>query len=436
MQVSVAARDGLVRQMTIRVPMQTVEEQVRMRLLEIQNTAQLPGFRPGKTPPQIIKKRFYEPARAEVMDKVIRESLERAFAQEQLEPVAVPKIDVSPIENPEELVFSAEFEVLPEFELADLTQIKLKRTQVTISEKDIDNMIEQMRKQRVTFETVARAAAREDQVLFDFEGKADEVPFDGGTGSDYKLVLGSGRTISGFEEGMIGHKAGESFDVHVTFPADHPEVNLAGKNAVFHITLKEVESPKLPEVNEEFFKLFDIPEGGAAAFRQQVLESMNRIVRQIQRTQCKHQILEQLLRLHEFSLPASMVADEVHRLLHAEDEYGGEHDHHHTLESHGPIDPLITQDAQERVKLGLIGRKLMVQYNIYVTHSDIETRVDDLVKQYAYPEMMKKYLLQNEYVLRDLEGRTLEEKILDVILEQTKISDEATSYEELVKQGK
>jgi trigger factor len=288
----------------------------------------------------------------------------------------------------------------------------------------------------VTFETVERAAARDDQATIDFEGKVDGVPFDGGAGNDFKLVLGSGRTIPGFEDGIIGHKAGESFDVQVTFPADYQETKLAGKNAVFHITLKAVEGPKLPEVNEEFFKLFDIQEGGETAFRQQVVDSMERIVKQIQRTQAKDQIFEQLLRMHEFLLPVSMVEDEAHRLLHAKDEQGGSHDHHHTLESHGPIDPSITQNAQERVKSGLIGRKLIAQYNIRVTHSDIETQVDDLVKQYSYPEMMKKYLLQNENVLRDLEGRALEEKILDVIIEQAKVSDEATTYEELVKQGK
>lgn len=260
MQVSVENTSALERRMTIAVPAERVENEVNKRLQQTAKRAKIAGFRPGKVPMNVIRQRFEADARQEAFGDLVQASFYEAIVEQKLNPAGAPAVEPKSFEKGKDLEFVAIFEVFPEFTVAGLESINVERLSAEVADADLDNMLEVLRKQNTRFEAVERAAQNDDQVNIDFVGKVDGEVFAGGSAKGTPLVLGSGRMIPGFEEGLVGAKAGEERVVNVTFPEDYQNLDLAGKAAEFTITVNSVAAPVLPELNEEFFAQFGIKE--------------------------------------------------------------------------------------------------------------------------------------------------------------------------------
>ncbi|MGE8480946.1 MAG: trigger factor, partial [Pseudomonas shirazensis] len=311
MQVSVENTSALERRMTIAVPAERVETEVNKRLQQTARRAKVAGFRPGKVPMSVIRQRYEEAARQEAFGDLVQSSFYEAVVEQKLNPAGAPAVEPKSFEKGKDLEFVAIFEVFPEFTVAGFDSINVERLSAEVADADLDNMLEVLRKQNTRFETVERAAQIDDQVNIDFVGKVDGEEFAGGSAKGTQLVLGSGRMIPGFEDGLVGAKAGEERVVNVTFPEDYQNLDLAGKAAEFTITVNSVSAPQLPELNEEFFAQFGIKETTLEGFRTEVRKNMERELRQAIKTKVKNQVMDGLLAANPIEVPKALLENEV-----------------------------------------------------------------------------------------------------------------------------
>ena len=261
MQVSLETTSGLERRMHITVPSSEFEGQVEAKLKQTAGQVRLKGFRPGKVPMKEVNRRFGAGIRQEVSSEMMESSYREAIIKEEVSPAGSPQIEDIKIEQGQDLEFTAVFEVFPEIALADFSGIEVAKPEADVTEADIEKMIETLREQRKVFEAVDRAAQNDDKLNIDFEGFIDGEAFEGGKAEGSDLVIGSGSMIPGFEDGLIGAKAGEDTELNVTFPEDYQSSDLAGKDALFKVKVNSVLEAKLPELDESLFEQFGVTEG-------------------------------------------------------------------------------------------------------------------------------------------------------------------------------
>lgn len=295
--------------LTVKVPVGTIQSKVEGRIRSLAKTAKIDGFRKGKVPVSHIRAQYGAGIQQEVINDVIRDTVFEAMTEQKVRAVGVPNIDDVKLEN-DFLVYQATVETFPEVEVKGVSEIDVERQVATVSDEDVNTMIENLQKQRQTFETKDGELVDGDEATFDFEGSIDGEKFDGGSAEDFRLVIGSGRMIPGFEDGMKGMKAGEEKTIKVTFPADYQAENLQGKEADFKITVKEVKTPKLPELNEEFFELFGVKEGGLDKLKADVRKNMEREIKNAARNQIKQAVFDALVEKNEFDVPKAMLTQE------------------------------------------------------------------------------------------------------------------------------
>src|ERR1700722_14089390 len=276
MQVSVENIGKLERRMQVQVPAEQVSKEIAARLKTISRTARLNGFRPGKAPLNVIRRQFGPQVHREVIGELLQSSYEQAVTENALSPAGSPRIEPESLDEGQDLKYTATFEVYPEIVIQPIEALEIERVTADVAETDIDAMIEKLREQLTKFVEVARPAALKDKVSVDFEGSIDGVPFAGGKGENIDMVLGAGRMLPQLEQGLVGSTVGEKRNIIVNFPADYRATELAGKAAVFATETKKVEGPELPELDEEFCKLFGVTEGGIPRLREDVSANMRR----------------------------------------------------------------------------------------------------------------------------------------------------------------
>ena len=261
MQVSVETTQGLERRLTISVPADSIDSAVKSRLQQLAKTQRINGFRPGKVPVSVIKKRFGQAVRQEIAGEAMQQNFYQAVVQEKLNPAGMPSFELKKDVDGEDLEFVASFEIYPELEVKDIEKIKLEKPVVDIKDEDLENMMETLRKQHADWKEVKRKAKKDDRVTINFVGTIDGEEFEGGKAEDFPLELGKGRMIPGFEKPLVGAKKGEEVVSDVTFPDDYHAENLKGKAAQFTINVTKVEGLSLPKVDADFAKLFGIEDG-------------------------------------------------------------------------------------------------------------------------------------------------------------------------------
>ena len=428
MQVSVENTSALERRLTIGVPAERVENEVNKRLQQTARRAKVPGFRPGKVPMSVIRQRFEDSARQEALGDLIQATFYEAIVEQKLNPAGAPSVEPKVFEKGKDLEYVATFEVYPEFEVKGLEGIEVERQQAEVSDADLDNMLETLRKQNTRFEKVERAAQNDDQLNIDFVGRIDGETFAGGSAKNTPLVLGSGRMIPGFEEGLVGAKAGEEHVVAVTFPEDYQNLDLAGKAAEFTITVNSVSEPKLPELNEEFFALFGIKEGGLEGFREEVRKNMTRELRQALKTKVKAQVMDGLLAANPVEVPKALVQNEVDRLrVQAVQQFGG------SIKPDQLPAELFEEQARRRVSLGLIIGELVKQFELKPDEARVRELIEEMASAYQEPEQVVNWYYKNEQQLGEVRSVVLEEQVVDTVLGKAKVTDKQVSYEEAVK---
>lgn len=430
MQVSVETTSGLERRMTVQIPKDKLEQQVQARLKQLAGRAKIQGFRPGKVPMNVIKQRYGGQVEQEVMGELIQSSYVEALTQENLRPAGMPHIQpVDSTSESGEMTYTATFEVYPDIAIQGLENIKIERPVLEISEQEIDDMLETIRKQRKQWKEADRAAEKGDRVVIDFEGFINGEPFEGGTAKEYALELGAKRMIPGFEDQLEGIKAGEERTLKVKFPADYHAKDLADKDVEFKVKAHKVEAAELPELNDEFAALFGITEGGLAAFREQVKDNMQREAQQKIRTQVKQQVLDGILEQNPVDLPKVLVDNEVEHLMQQQRQAMGM--------SHGnqsqDIDPKLFEDqARRRVSLGLILSELVKQNNLKVEPAKLRETIENIAASYERPEEVIKYYYGDKERLSEIENLVLEDEAIDWVVTHASVTDKQITFNELM----
>jgi trigger factor len=429
MQISIETMSGLERRLTISVPSEAFEEKISRRLGEAAGRVRIPGFRPGKVPMKEVRRRYGPAVRAEVAGELMQSSFFDAIRQEELAPAGQPNLEVVKMEPGNDFEFTATFEVFPSVELVNLSKVTVKRPEAGITDADVDEMIERLREQRKTWEPVERPAAEGDQVTVDFEGRIDGEVFEGGKAEDATFVIGSGQMIDDFDAGVRGMAAGGGGEFSATFPEDYRAEQLAGKTVTFSVVVKTVAEPRLPEVDEEFFRQFGIEEGGMEAFRTDVRSNMQRELDAAVRRQLKTQVMDQLFELHDVLLPRALVKNEVgnlrQQMLQQFQMYGS---------GGGPElpDELFWKQAERRVTVGLVVNEIVSSAGIEVSPEKVREHVEQLAEGYAEPQQVINWYYGNPEQLQQIEMSVLEEQVVDHVLEKAQVEVLPGSYQDVL----
>ncbi|MBY5267891.1 trigger factor [Spiribacter salinus] len=428
MQISVESGEGLKRKIKVQVPSERVDEQVDKKLREMRGQVRLQGFRPGKVPMKVVQKRYGPQVRGEVLDEVVRTTYAEALQQESLRPAGAPDIQPLKVEAGEDLEYEANFEVMPDIEVSGIESIELQRPAVDIETADVDRILERLRKQHAEHVEVERAAESGDQVTIDFEGKVDGEDFDGNSGEDVPVPLGEGQMPEPFEKQLIGMKAGDEKTVKYTFPEGFPDETIAGKEAVFSVTLKKVEAPELPAADDTFAETLGI-EGGLEALRERISDSLEREREQAVRARVKNQVMEALVEKNEIDLPQTLVDGEIEQLREQTRErmkQAGAGDDEPDL----PSDQ-FEQEARRRVSLGLLVNEIVRSNEIELDHERMQQALQRVAAGYEQPEQIMQHYLQNQELMQSLQLQVMEDQVVDWVMEQAQVTDKPMSLDAL-----
>ncbi len=429
MQVSVESGEGLKRKLKVQVPSERVDEQVEKKLREMRGQVRLQGFRPGKVPMKVVQKRYGAQVRVEVLDEVVRQTYSEALQQESLRPAGTPEIQPVNIEAGQDLEYEASFEVIPEVEVKGIEKIAVTRPAVDITDADVDRILERLRKQHAEFSSVKRAAKDGDRVTIDFNGKIDGEDFAGNSGEDVPVPLGEGQMPEEFEKALIGMKAGEEKAVSYTFPEGFPDESIAGKTAEFAVSMKTVESPKLPKADDAFAEKLSI-EGGIEGLRGKITESLEREREQAIRGRVKNQVMDALLEQNQLALPQTLVDSEIAQLREQAKEQMQRSGAAEGAEPELPADQ-FEQEAQRRVKLGLIVNEIVRSNEIQLDPERMQQALQRVASGYEQPEQIMQYYLQNQELMQSLQLQVMEDQVVDWVVERAKVTDKPMSLDAL-----
>ncbi|MGA2088278.1 MAG: trigger factor [Stellaceae bacterium] len=436
MQVTETSAAGLKHEFTVVVAASDIERQIQDRLAEIGRSVRLPGFRPGKAPISVLKKRYGPSVLGEVVERAVNDSSSAAIRERNLRPALQPKIEIVSYNEGKDLEYKLAVEVLPEIAPIDFAAIQLERWKPEVADKEIDEALERIAKQQRKSETVEREAKTGDIVAIDFKGTVGGVAFPGGTAENYMLELGSGRFIPGFEDQLAGAKAGEARAVAVTFPADYGNAELAGKAAEFAVTVREVRAMVPQAIDESLASAVGME--NLAELRKAVRERVEREYAAVSRRKLKRELLDILAEKQKFPVPEGMLQiefDQLWREVEAERKRAteaGEPD----PEGGGNDEELKTEYralAERRVRLGLLLNEVGRANNIAVAPEEVNRAAVERARSFPGQEREVLDLYRNNpQALDSLRAPILEEKVVDFIFEMAKITDRMVKAEELV----
>jgi trigger factor len=429
MQVSVEAPSKIERRVTVIVPVETVDEAYDKRIIDLTKTATVKGFRPGKVPVEYIKQRYGDSARQEALSEVIQSSLYAAINQEKLNPVGTPAVLPKTMMPGQPLEFVATFEVLPEVSEVHFDVDTLERVASTVTEDDIKKVIEHLRSQHVTWNKVDRPAQEKDQVVLDFRGLMNGKPFPGGEAKDYPIVLGSKMMIPGFEDGLVGAKAGEEKILAVIFPENYFAKEFAGKAAEFETKILKVSEPSYPELDAAFAKKLGVKSGTVEDLNAEVRKNLERELERLTKAQLKSKVFAKLLEQNPVDVPKALIDREANRIHNQVHPHHGEHDHNHSeAEMQGFKDA-----AKKNVVLGLLVGELIKKYSITPDKARVEQFITGHAAAYENPKEVVSWYSNNKRRLAEVEMQVLEEQVMEKLLENVKLTEKMLSYEEFAK---
>ena len=429
MQVSVDTTSQIERRITVQVPAAEVDEAVATRLKDAAKTVRIDGFRKGKVPMSVIRQRYGSGVRDEVVGEVMRERYVRAITDNELNPAGFPQIEPTVNEEGKDLEFVATLEVYPEIELASIEGTEVERPVVDVTEADVDEMIDTLRKQNAAWEEVERAAEDGDQVNIDFQGFLGDEPFEGGSAEGHELVIGSGSFIPGFEEQLVGASAGDEKEIRVTFPEDYQAEHLAGQEATFKVKVNSVKGQALPEVDADFVKNFGVEDGDLDRFRAEVKKNMTREASQAVDNRVKQQVLTALQKANEIPVPDALVQQETDGLKRqAAQQFGLGED----FDVSQLPNELFAEQAKGRVQVGLLLAEVIKSNELDASDDEIRAKVEELAEQYQDPSQVVEYYMGNDQMKTQVKSAILEEKAVDKLLEQASVEDVTMTYQEVL----
>ncbi|NHB97133.1 trigger factor [Photorhabdus stackebrandtii] len=431
MQVSVETTQGLGRRVTITVPAADVEKAVSSELVNVAKKVRVDGFRKGKVPMNIIKQRYGASVIQDVLGDLMQRNFINAIIEQKINPAGAPSYAPEQFKDGEDFTYSVEFEVYPEVELKDLEAIEVEKPVVEVKDEDVDAMLETLRKQQADWKETEEAVSAEDRVTVDFNGFIDGEEFEGGKASDFVLAMGQGRMIPGFEEGIVGHKAGEAFTIDVNFPEDYHAENLKGKAAKFEITLKKVEQRELPELTEEFIKRFGIADGTVDGLRAEVRKNMERELKNAVRNRIKSQVIDGLIKANEIEVPAAVVDGEIDVLRRqSAQRFGGNEKQALELPRE-----LFEEQAKRRVIVGLLLGEVISSNELKADEERVKGLIEEMASAYEDPQEVIEFYGKNQELMSNVRNIALEEQAVEVLLGKAKVSEKETTFNELMNQN-
>lgn len=436
MQVQEVSAQGLRREYKITVPANDIAKAVDERILKLSKTAKMPGFRPGKVPPKLLKKQHGRSVMGEVLEKAVEDGSKKAIDENSLKPALRPKIEVTSFDEGKDLEFKMDLEVLPEVPEIDVKGIELERPVTPVGDKQVQESIDRIAESRRSYTKVDedRACADGDQVLFDFEGKVDGETFEGGSAEGFELVLGSGRMIPGFEDGIAGMKAGEEKSINVTFPEGYAKAELAGKPAVFAIKLSEIRAPGELTIDDEFAKSMGAE--NVDDLKAKVRERIESEYKGFSRARVKRSLLDVLAERHVFEVPAGMVDLEFEAIWkQLEDEMKRTEQ---SFEDMGQSEEETKTEyrgiAERRVRLGLILSDIGTKNEVKVEPQEVQAEMINQARRFPGQEKeIFDYFRNTPGALEQLRAPIFEDKVVDFILEIAKVTDKEVAVEELMR---
>ena len=428
MQVSVETLNDLERRVTVQVPAERVTQAMQDRLVAMSRRVKVDGFRPGKVPLKIVKRMYGDQVLYETVSELMQNSLHDALVQEKLNPLGSPSIEPKPVEEGQDLEYSATFEVMPEFELSGFESIQVERPVAEVTEQDVDRMIDKLRRQRAIWNAVERPARDGDRIRFDFEGKIDGQDFAGNQGENTQIVLGEKSLLPDFEARLIGLTAGAEVDFDLTFPEDYQAQEVAGKTAHFQVKLHEIEEAHLPEVDDAFAEAFEVKEGGIAALRQSLRETMERELRDGIQLAIKRQVMQGLLDKNTVPLPWALIGAEIEHLA-SQLQFPPSNNNEKIQQLKAQ---LFETEARRRVALGLLISKLAASQGIQADEQRVRARLDAIAATYEEPAEVLRYYQQTPKALDNVNALVLEDQIVDWVLERAQVSDRVSTFAEIM----
>ena len=436
MQVSIETTSGLERRLTVGVPAERIETEVDSRLQKAAGNVRLPGFRPGKVPMKVMRQRFGAGVRQEVLGEVMSQTFQEAIVQEKLRPAGQPSIEPRSLEAGKDLEYVATFEVFPEVEVVEIKGIEVEKPVAEVSDADVDNIIEVFRKQQGSWQAVDREAREGDRVNLNYVGTRDGEAFEGGSAENSNLELGSGRMIPGFEDGIVGMKAGEQKTLQLSFPEEYHNEELKGAAVEFAITLNAVEEMVPAALDEELFAKYGVEEGGLETFRKEVQQNMARELKNAVQGKVKQQVMDALVAAHEsLEVPRALIAREIDAMRQQMfQQFGGAGGQDLDLKSLLP-DDMFRDNAERRVKLGLVLAELVGKLELKADAAKVREAIEEMASTYQDPEEVINYYYSNQDQLSAIESRVLEDQMVEKLLESANIVEKQCSYQEAIGQA-
>lgn len=432
MQVSVETLSDLERRVTVQVPAERLAKEIEDRLQSLSRRVKVDGFRPGKVPLKLVKRMYGDQVRYEAVGELMEHSLHEALTQEKLNPLGGPKIEPKALEDGQDLEYSATFEVMPEFDPTGFDGIAVDRPTAEVTERDVDNMLENLRQQRAIWTAVERPAAEGDRARIDFEGTIDGQTFPGGKGDNVTVILGKGSMLKDFEDRLAGLSAGAETEFELTFPEDYHAKDIAGKTARFQVKLHTVEEAVLPEVDEAFAASFDVKESGVAGLRQSLRDNMERELREGIKASVKRQIMQGLLAANPIPVPKVLVETEIEHLARqlyfpadAKDE-----------KTRQLKTQLFEPEARRRVSLGLLISRLASVQQIKVDERRVRDYLETMASTYQEPDEVVRWYEKTPKALDNVRALVLEDQIVDWLLERAKVTEKTSTFAEIMTPAK
>jgi trigger factor len=413
--------------MRVELPVESIEKEVDSRLRSVGKTAKIKGFRPGKVPAKVVRQRYGAQIRQEVLSDLMQQSYSDAVQQEKLNPAGGPSIETVGGTEGNSFAYVATFEVMPEVELKNLAKIKVEKPDVEIADSDLDDMIENLRKQKATWAEVDRASAQGDRVVVDFSGELKGELIDGGQGKEVPVILGEGQMLPDFEKGLTGVRAGDEKSFKVKFPKDYHAEDLQGQKVEFTVQTHRVEEQALPPIDDSLAEMFNVEEGGLEQFRKDVRQNMEHEADQKVKLQIREQLIDGLLSENPLEIPQALKHQEIHSMQHEAMRRMGIEDH-----DQAPPADTFADAAEKRVRLGLLMRQLITDQNITLDEERVRAHVEEMCAGYENADDMVAMYMNTPQVRQQVEPVVLEQMAFDWLLDQGKAKTKKVKFKEFM----
>ena len=431
MQVSVETTNGLERKITVVIEEERLSSVIDGRLQDMTKTVKVKGFRTGKVPLKIVKQQYAQQVRQEVVGDVLQSTLYEAIGQEKLKPAGQPRVDSVKSEPGEGMEYTALFEVYPEVKLGDLSKETIEKPTAELTDADVADMLETVRGQHKEWVTADRAAKDGDQLNINFKGMIEGEVCPGGEAADMPIELGSGRMIKGFEEGLIGAKAGDDVTLNVTFPDDYHAKELAGKPVQFDTHVNKVEESKLPELDDDFAKKLGIKDASVENMHTEIKSSMQLELDNRLNTKMKSAVMDALISAHEFDVPTPLVEEEseaIKKNMIENLKQQGMQDNGMQVEA-----SMFADQAIRRVKLGLIMSEIVKSEKIEADEERVKKKIEDIAAPYDQPQQVIDWYNGDPQRLAEIKALVTEEQVVDWAIEKAKVVDKSVTFKEIME---